>query len=207
MAKRKKGVTLVEVVITLAIIGIVMSVIFAMFNSSQRTLIDTELKSNLQYETQRVQEKIASIGVQSSGITELTPIGEATSKGKYKVTTKVSNITLKNYSDESIDENYKEKEKYTENSFVLESDGTLKLVKQEVEVYLEKSENSNTNDKDNKKEQVICKGVEYLEVSYDTDDYKDAQAIEIKVKLKDEKGLSKKDLTTSTIITFRNFGL
>lgn len=53
LIKKKKGFTLVEMMITITILFIVMGIIFPLFNSNLKTLNETETRSDLQREGQQ----------------------------------------------------------------------------------------------------------------------------------------------------------
>lgn len=63
---RKNGVTLLELIIALGLVGMVIVVIFFFFISNQKTLRSVEIKSNLQYEAKIVIEKLSKYALEAT---------------------------------------------------------------------------------------------------------------------------------------------
>ena len=68
MKKKKKAFTLLELIITLAITVIVLGVIYTFFLSNTKTLVTTEINTDLQNESQDIQEAILKYGTEAKGI-------------------------------------------------------------------------------------------------------------------------------------------
>ncbi|NMF03354.1 type II secretion system protein [Clostridium beijerinckii] len=68
MKKKKNGVTLIEMIIVLALMIMVLSIISSMFINGSKVFSSSDVKSALQIETQKIQEKISKIGMESIGI-------------------------------------------------------------------------------------------------------------------------------------------
>jgi type II secretory pathway pseudopilin PulG len=66
--KKKNGVTLIEMIIVLALMIMVLSIISSMFINGSKVFSSSDVKSALQIETQKIQEKISKIGMESIGI-------------------------------------------------------------------------------------------------------------------------------------------
>ncbi|GFZ32510.1 hypothetical protein CSC2_30360 [Clostridium zeae] len=85
MINKKKGFTLIEVIIVLALLTIVLGVIYQFFFSSNRDLNDTDVKSNLQFEGQQIQNSFTSYGSQGNIIRQLNgnnpPPADSTERG------------------------------------------------------------------------------------------------------------------------------
>ncbi|HBJ1647416.1 UNVERIFIED_ORG: prepilin-type cleavage/methylation domain-containing protein [Clostridium botulinum] len=64
----KKGFTLVELIIVMALTLIILGMIFQMFNTNNRIMSDVDIKSTLQNEGQAIQEKLSEIGMQAISI-------------------------------------------------------------------------------------------------------------------------------------------
>ena len=189
--RKKQGMTLVEVVITLAVASIAFYVMYLFFSSSNRSINETDLKSKIQYETQVIQEKIATIGVESAGITELVEISPGAA------TKEINKITFKSASKENSGV-----VEYKENSFSLNPDGVLKITERDVKIA------SGVTTYGTEKIKELSKDVEYVRVKLiNATDFTKAKSIQLEIKVKGKKGLSEKKLVTSTIITFRNYGL
>lgn len=64
----KKGFTLVELIIVMALTLVILGMIFQMFNTNNRIMSDVDIKSTLQNEGQAIQEKLSEIGMQAISI-------------------------------------------------------------------------------------------------------------------------------------------
>lgn len=72
MRKKKPGFTLIEIIIVLALIVTVLGIASSMFITGNKVFSDSDIKSTLQIEGQAIQEKISDIGMQATGIKNLT---------------------------------------------------------------------------------------------------------------------------------------
>ncbi|GKU32017.1 type II secretion system protein [Clostridium folliculivorans] len=104
MYNKKKAFTLIEVIIVLALLTIVMGVIYQFFFSSNRDLNDTDVKANLQFEGQQIQNSFTSYGSQGNTIRQLNgnnpPPADSTERG-------IENLTLTLYAGtETVAYNY-----------------------------------------------------------------------------------------------------
>ena len=72
MKKKAKGMTLIEVVISIAILSIVVSVIYLFFFSSNRILSDADIREQLQSEAQRIEYRLSKDGMEAINICEIT---------------------------------------------------------------------------------------------------------------------------------------
>ena len=68
MINRKSAFTLVEMIIVIAIIGVVMGVVTSIFMRGNRVISDSNIKTDLQIEGQKIQEKITNICMQARNI-------------------------------------------------------------------------------------------------------------------------------------------
>lgn len=68
MKKKKKAFTLLELIITLAITVMVLGVIYTFFLSNTKTLVTTEVNTDLQNESQNIQDAILKYGTEAKGI-------------------------------------------------------------------------------------------------------------------------------------------
>lgn len=71
MLKNQKGLTLIELLITLALIGLVVSVVNQIYLTQFQSFKVTEEKARLMKEAREIQTKITNLAMESSGITEL----------------------------------------------------------------------------------------------------------------------------------------
>ena len=65
--KKRDGVTLIELIITLAIMSIVTGLIFFFYFTNQKKISEIEIKSDLQYEAKTVLDNISKIAMESTG--------------------------------------------------------------------------------------------------------------------------------------------
>lgn len=79
-SNRKKGFTLLELIVVMAVSVIIIGVIYTFFIVNQKSLSRAEINSTLQGEAATIQKEINVIGAQGKGITSLnrTSIGTAT---------------------------------------------------------------------------------------------------------------------------------
>lgn len=71
MKKRKKAFTLLELIITLSITVIVLGIIYTFFISNIKTLITTEINTDLQEESQEIQSELLKYGSEATRISSL----------------------------------------------------------------------------------------------------------------------------------------
>lgn len=71
MLKNQKGLTLIELLITLALIGLVVSVVNQIYLTQFQSFKVTEEKARLMKEAREIQTKITNLAMESSGIIEL----------------------------------------------------------------------------------------------------------------------------------------
>lgn len=67
--KNKKGITLIELVITLGLIGIITGLVFFFFNSNKRAFDRVEIQSDLQYEAKEVMNKFSKYAMEAKSVT------------------------------------------------------------------------------------------------------------------------------------------
>lgn len=68
MKKKKQGFTLIEMILVLAISGIVLGILGSIFITGHKVFSDSDVKSSLQIEAQSIQEKLSNIGMAAVGI-------------------------------------------------------------------------------------------------------------------------------------------
>lgn len=97
MLKNQKGLTLIELLITLALIGLVVSVVNQIYLTQFQSFKVTEEKSKLLKEAKEIQDIITKIGLESSGIDDIwandTSCLEETNIVPHSNTQKLSLIT------------------------------------------------------------------------------------------------------------------
>lgn len=108
--KKKKGFTLLELIIVMALVLIALSITFTMFNNMNKTNVDINIKDTLQTEAQDISQKISNSGMESSGITKVTlengtalKIGDVVDEEKYST---LAFVDSSNKIDSSNPQNY-----------------------------------------------------------------------------------------------------
>ncbi|WP_051993109.1 PilW family protein [Clostridium sartagoforme] len=82
MKNKRKGFTLLELIITLSLTVIVLGVIYTFFLSNSKTLSRIEINSDLQLEAEGIQQELLLYGTQAEGISEINNI-QITDSNKY----------------------------------------------------------------------------------------------------------------------------
>lgn len=189
MKKKSPGMTLIEAIISLAILTIAFSAIYLFFSSSNRTLVETEMKSELQQDVQVIQEQFSRIGKESIGIEELTlktgmsEITEITFRYPSQVVGSEIKYELFEF---SIVRSELKLKKYNVTS---KSDGDIPIIE------YEKSLSKNID-------HIIVTDINGAGIS--EGNINNIKSVKIEVGLVKEKGLSTKSLDVSTVLYFRN---
>lgn len=92
MNRRYKGFTLIELVISLGILAVILSLIFTFFMSNQKSMNKTEVKSSLQEEAQIILDYFNKSGMQAQKISVISGSEDLLSKNTSNVS--VQNITF-----------------------------------------------------------------------------------------------------------------
>ena len=66
--KKKRGITLIELIMTMAVLGIIMATVTVMFLSNSNFLSNVDKKSELQMEGQIIQTQLNKVALESKGI-------------------------------------------------------------------------------------------------------------------------------------------
>lgn len=64
--KIRTGITLIELIISLGLLGVITLVVFSFFFSNKKTLDNVEIKSDLQYEAKEVMNKISKYAMEAT---------------------------------------------------------------------------------------------------------------------------------------------
>lgn len=177
---KKKGFTLIEVVVVLAITVMIAGVIYTFYNSNNRTLTAAEAKSILQTEANQIQKELINIGTQA---TSVNIEGSADDVEKIK-------FTAHNYIDESKIETY-----------VFDSSNAnseLSKSGQLHDMYIYKDGSSTGQAKSKHVKQVK---IEALDSSANIND---SSNVQITVNLYIKKGLNEYEYPITTIVKLRN---
>lgn len=83
--KKKKALTLIEVLIALSIFTIIMGVLFPFFISSYKSFNNTTIKSDLQHEAENAIRSISKIAMEAKKVNSLDGANIDSSSGVYKI--------------------------------------------------------------------------------------------------------------------------
>lgn len=72
LKKKKEGFTLLEMIIVIALTVIVLGITTSIFMTGNRVFSDSDIKTTLQMEGQRVQERISDIAMQAKNIVKVS---------------------------------------------------------------------------------------------------------------------------------------
>lgn len=121
--KRKRGFTLIEMIIVMSLTVIILGMVYSMFNTNNRILSDVNIKSTLQLEGQAIQEKLSYIGMQATGVID------------YDNKANKKNIIIRSYNKDGDETSYNIE--YNESEKILAIDnnvGTLSTHVQSLEI-------------------------------------------------------------------------
>lgn len=136
--KKKRGYTLLELIISISLILVVLGVIYTFFLTNTKTIITTELGVDLQVEAQNIQDSILKYGTESKGIIKINNISLNESykdiqdlsdnNGKLKIEEIVFNLEDKNISFK-YDSNYKKLELFENDNLIKTLGGNIESIK------------------------------------------------------------------------------
>lgn len=193
MKKKSKGFTLIELIMTLAITTLIIGVVYAFFNVSNRTLTTTELNSQLQDDARLIQEVLVLIGTDGTGINEI--IDE-------------SGNTIEKYTDFFTAQNINNNERLNLTSIklnledgsicTLEYDSTTRILSSTIGSGVKEILSKNV-------ESFSIRPLDIRMIDLSTDPlFADATGVEFNISLNKEKGYSEVDYPISVITKFRN---
>lgn len=110
MAKKKRGFTLIEVMIALALTITVLGIINPMFIEGNKVFSDSDVKTTLQIEGQTIQEKISNIGMQARVIKLVHGNTQTNELSSMKINSYDENGALNEYDFEVVDSGKKYKD-------------------------------------------------------------------------------------------------
>ncbi|ALB48643.1 prepilin-type N-terminal cleavage/methylation domain-containing protein [Clostridium beijerinckii NRRL B-598] len=76
-SRKKKGFTVIELIIVVALTVVVLGIVWQMFGVTNKIISDVTIKSDLQREGQSIQEKLSNIGMQATEVKELVYADDA----------------------------------------------------------------------------------------------------------------------------------
>lgn len=199
MRNKRKGFTVLELIITISITVIVLGVIYTFFLSNSKTLAKTEINSDLQLEAEGIQQELLLYGTEAKAIGEINGIrlikedlnkieqdniysyGPINSEGKLDDSGKLNVTNLK---------------------FRIES--------MEVNLIYNGSENTLMVQEEAKPSNILSKNVKEFKIRpldyrmNPNGNFNDATAIEFSLVLNKKKGYSDVTIPVSTIVKLRN---
>ena len=190
---KKKGFTLIELIITLAITVIVLGVIYTFARTSNMTLTKTKINSTLQEESEIIQRYLINYGTQAEDLVEINN----------KV---IDNSEIFNYENilssegklELIEMKLKVEEYLYEFSY------------EDKELLIRKFDKNNNEEKGIEFPKSLSKNIERIEIRpidfrmNENKNFKYTKGVEISITLKMKKGNVEESLPLSIIIKFRN---
>lgn len=192
---KKKGFTLIELIIALALTLVIIGVVSTFFISTIKTFKRAEMRSNLQGEAEQIESLLLTVGTQSEGIEEINNLNITSSQRRYyrEILSENGKIEVDNIKFKLLNEYYiLEYEKST---------GKLK-VKKENSWGQELKEEGYPKDLSTNISEFTIRPIDFR-MNEDGSLY-EAKAIEINLTLKDIKGKSGMEVPVSLIIKFRN---
>lgn len=191
--KKKKGFTLLELIIVLALTLVVIGVASTFFISTIKTFKRAEISSNLQLEAEQIEGLLLTVGLQSEGIDEVNNLNITSTNKRYYI-----NVL----NEEGKIEANKIKFKLLNNYYTLEKENE-KLVAKKY---------NNAGDEVNEEGYPKVLSESLSELNIRPVDFRmkpnsslyEMKAVEINIKLEDVKGRSGVEVPLSLIIKFRN---
>lgn len=187
--KKKKGITLLEVIITMSIMLLLMSLIYPIFLSGNKNLIKIDMERTLQIDSTTIENEISKLLVQSSGITAITDSDNLNAINDNIV----NNIGQLSFNVEKDNEVY-EYSFVTEEVKKIETRSIYKLTLLKSKV----GESEVTS-------RVLSNYVEYFKVSTNSSsNFINSNYVKIDIKLYQKKGVTEVEHDIEAIFSFRN---
>lgn len=193
--KKKKGITLLEVIITMSIILLLMSLVYPIFLSGNKNLIKSDMERTLQMDATAIENKLTEILAQTRGIESVFEIenvnvsdSENIGLSEDKKAESIINCVGKLQVNIPIDENRDNDESYI-----------FKLEK------VNRRDDRNIYSISINNGQPLSKYVEAFSIeSMNGEKLEEARYIKIRVNLYYKKGITVVEHPIESIITFRN---
>ena len=185
MRKKKKAFTLLELIITLSITVVVLGTIYTFFLSNSKTIITTEINTDLQTESQKIQNQSLECGTEANSIYSLNGIEVKSNNMEYSDVFKDSDKLAINEITFQI-----EGDKYT---FSFNSSTRILTLRKNLEGIVELSQNV---------KEFQIRPLDYR-MKPDGKLY-DANGVEISYILNVKRGYSDVTIPASVIVKFRN---
>lgn len=191
--KKKKGFTLLELIIVLALTLVVIGVASTFFISTIKTFKRAEISSNLQLEAEQIEGLLLTVGLQSEGIEEINDLNITSTEKRYY--RDVLNLDGKL-------ETKKVKFKLLNEYYTLEKENEKLVAKKYNNIGQEISEGGYPKVLSESLTELNIRPVDFR-MKPNSSLY-EMKAVEINIKLEDVKGSSGVEVPLSSIIKFRN---
>lgn len=188
MKKKKKGITVLEVIVTLFVMGMVIALIYPIFLSNNKKIIETDMRQTLQMEASNIETKLTELLVQSRGIEEVFEFSSdesEISKKEEKLVENVRMLKVRYYDDTVYDLNMQDSRE-----------------KDNVKIYkliLTKDDNEIVLSDNVKSFKVIA-----IENANKEDKLGETKVIRVIIDLYNKKGITTVEQEVNFITTFRN---
>ena len=190
---KKKGFTLLELIITLAITVVVLGAVYTFVSTSNKTLTKTEIKSILQEDVEITQRYLINYGTQAEDLVEINNkvINSSEDFNYEKILSSEGKLDL------------------IEMKLKINNDYYIFSYKDK-ELVVKKLDKDNKEIKDNEFPKVLSKNIEKIEIRpidfrmNEKGNFKYTPGIEVSMILKVKKGIVEEGMPTSVIIKFRN---
>lgn len=190
---KKKGFTLLELIITLAITVVVLGTIYTFARSSNKTLTKTEINSILQEDSEVIQRYLINYGMQAEDLVEINN----------KVIDNSEEFNYKTMLSSDGKLNLEEMKLKVDNYYYIFSYMNNKLS-------IKKLDKDNKEITDNEFPKILSKNIERINlrpIDYrmnENGNFKYTKGLEISMILKMKKGMVEEAIPASIIISFRN---
>lgn len=189
--KKKKGITLLEVIITIAVTLLFMSLIYPIFLSGNKKLIKLDMETTLQMDSTTIENEITKLLVQSNGIIKITAIDGIDVKEEKSI----NNIGQLEFIVESTSG---EKYEYIFENTNEQTVGNKKLYT------LVLSKKKVGEDESKRESRVLSENVEFFKVETADKNFSKANYVNININLYYKKGVAEIEHPIESLVTFRN---
>lgn len=220
MKKKKTGFTLIEMIIVLALMTMILSIISSMFINGSKVFSNSDVKSTLQIEAQKIQESISKIGMESIGIDNIRDEEGDSSIDVLDKNTELVDVDYDELKSKLTDiDGIKNNEDLTKNkwlsimemkmSFYEENDeGTISIGTSVTMIEYRKDSDAKTGTLlvDGKEVSTNVESIRIKPGNIDDDNgtFKNANSILINIVLSEKKGYSNVEYPISIDVKFRN---
>jgi prepilin-type N-terminal cleavage/methylation domain len=218
--KKKTGFTLIEMIIVLALMTMILSIISSMFINGSKVFSNSDVKSTLQIEAQKIQESISKIGMESIGIDNIRDEEGDSSIDVLDKNTELVDVDYDELKSKLTDiDGIKNNEDLTKNkwlsimemkmSFYEENDeGTISIGTSVTMIEYRKDSDAKTGTLlvDGKEVSTNVESIRIKPGNIDDDNgtFKNANSILINIVLSEKKGYSNVEYPISIDVKFRN---